>query len=240
MSDDQVPGAPDPEAGAPIEGASPTIPVNFEFQPTPADDTIPAELDALIELPTLPQERRGVPGLRTPFPLIQAVPPMLAEDPFVQRMMPGFDEVLAPVISTLDNFPAYLDPHTAPLDMVEYIASWMFTTLDEEWTEQALRHAVATAVERSRWRGTARGLVERLEPFDVSQITITENGSVSVSTTPTDVSSWPDPGPQVVTVAITPIDPTPEGIERVTRVIRSLVPAHVQLEITVNQVVSAS
>lgn len=238
MTDEQFPEAPDPDS--PITGASPTIPVNFEYQPTPADDTIPAELDALIELPTLPQDRRGVPGLRTPFPLINAVPPMLAEDSFVQRMMPGFDEVLAPIISTLDNFPAYLDPHTAPLDMVEYIASWMFTTLDEEWTEQALRHAVATAVERSRWRGTSHGLEARLQPFDVSEITITENGSVAVSSTPTDPDSWPDPGEQIVTVAFTPLDPSPQGIERVTRVIRSLVPAHVQLEITVNPVVSAS
>jgi phage tail-like protein len=174
-------------------------------------------------------ERRLVEGLRTPFPLINAVPPMLAEDPFVQRMLPGLDEVLAPVISTIDCFPAYLDPATAPMDMVRYVGSWLFPHIDEEWGEDALRHALATAVSRSGWRGTSRGLEMALVPYEASSVTIEDSGSVTVSSTATDPSTWPDAPEQRVTVRFTPAGDDPDAEDRVAKVIRTLIPAHTLL-----------
>ena len=189
-------------------------------------DTFIEEDEFETDPPNSTGERRLVEGLGTPFPLINAVPPMLAEDPFVQRMLPGLDEVLAPVISTLDCFPAYLDPSTAPMDMVRYVASWLFPQIDEEWGEDALRHSLATAVARSGWRGTARGLELALVPYEASSVTIEESGSVSVSSTATDPDQWPDAPEPRVTVRFTPAG---DDADRVAKVIRTLVPAHALL-----------
>ena len=37
----------------------------------------------------------------------------------------SFDEVLAPVLLSLDAFAAYLDPATAPEDMLAWLATWL-------------------------------------------------------------------------------------------------------------------
>lgn len=187
------------------------------------------ENEFAVDPPNSTGERRMVDGLRTPFPLINAVPPMLAEDAFVQRMLPGLDEVIAPIISTMDCFPAYLDPGTAPMDMVRYVASWLFPQIDEEWGEDALRHSLATAVSRSGWRGTARGLEMALVPYEASSVTIEDSGGVSVSSTASDPADWPDAPEARVTVKFTPAGSDPEDVERVAKVIRTLVPAHTLL-----------
>ena len=53
---------------------------------------------------------------------------MLAEDPVVQLLLGALDEVLAPIISVLDCFDAYLDPRLAPLDFVDYMSSWLLVS----------------------------------------------------------------------------------------------------------------
>jgi phage tail-like protein len=172
-------------------------------------------------------ERGLVDGLRTPFPLINAVPPMLAEDPFVQRMMPAFDEVLAPIISTLDCFPSYLDPALAPMDMVTYMASWLFPNYEDQLSEEGLRHALATVVERSGWRGTARGIKEALQTFELASIDITDSGSTVVSTKPTDPSTWPEVAPPSTTITCVAGSNASIDDDQIVGIIRFLVPAHV-------------
>ena len=172
-------------------------------------------------------ERGLVDGLRTPFPLINAVPPMLADDPFIRRMMPAFDEVLAPIISTLDCFPSYLDPSLAPQDMVRYMASWLFPNYEDQLSEEGLRHALATTVERSGWRGTARGIREALITFELASIDIQDSGGTVVSTTPTDPATWPDVPPPTVKVVCTSGSDATLDHDQIVGLVRNLVPAHV-------------
>lgn len=190
--------------------------------------------DFLIEEPAFDEtppntvgERKMVEGLNTPFPLINAVPPMLAEDPFVQRMMPAFDEVLAPIISTLDCFPSYLDPSIAPMDMVTYMASWLFPNYEDQLSDDGLRHALATVVERSGWRGTARGVVEALQSFNLASIDIQDSGSTVVSTTATDPATWPDVEPPAVKIVCVAGENADIDDEQLTAIASFLVPAHV-------------
>ena len=61
--------------------------------------------------------RGTVPGLASPHPLGETLPALYADDSFAQRLCQGLDEVLAPLLSTLDCLPAYLDPATAPADL---------------------------------------------------------------------------------------------------------------------------
>jgi hypothetical protein len=46
--------------------------------------------------------RGTVPGLASPHPLGGTLPALYADDSFAQRLCDGLDEVLAPVLATLD------------------------------------------------------------------------------------------------------------------------------------------
>jgi len=193
-----------------------------------ADAVVIQEPDSFVATPNSTGERRIVEGLRTPFPLINAVPAMLAEDPFVQRMLPAFDEVLAPIISTLDCFPSYLDPSLAPLDMVKYMASWLLPNYEGQLSEEGLRHALSTVVERSGWRGTARGIHDGLETFNLASIEVQDSGSTTVSTKPTDPDTWPEVAPPTVKIVCVAGDASVDA-GSISRHLRLLVPAHVIL-----------
>ena len=195
------------------------------------DGIVIDEPDFFENPPNSTGERRMVDGLRSPFPLINTVPAMLAEDPFVQRMLPAFDEVLAPIISTLDCFPSYLDPELAPMDMVTYMASWLFPSYEDQLSEEGLRHALATVVERSGWRGTARGVHEALETFNLASIDIQDSGSTTVSTKPTDPDTWPEVLPPTVKVVCVAGSNAILNDEQITNVLSFLVPAHVILTV---------
>jgi len=195
------------------------------------DGIVIQEPEFFVDPPNSTGDRRSVDGLRTPFPLVNAVPAMLAEDPFVQRMLPAFDEVLAPIISTLDCFPSYLDPEIAPMDMVTYMASWLFPMYEDQLSEEGLRHALATVVERSGWRGTARGVLEALETFNLASIDVQDSGSTVVSTKPTDPDTWPEVAPPTVKVVCVAGAHATLDDEQINNILRVLVPAHVILTV---------
>ena len=70
-------------------------------------------------------------------------------------MMSAFDEVLAPLFTTLDCFDSYLDPDLAPHDFVDWLASWVGVDIDETWTLERRRRLIQDAVVLYRIRGTA-------------------------------------------------------------------------------------
>lgn len=182
----------------------------------------------------VPTGHRGhVDDLETPFPLIQSVPPMLAQDAFVQRMMPAFDDILAPIISTLDCLDSYFDPEITPDDFLRYLSSWVNSHTENEMSVPGLRHSVATAVSMSAWRGTISSLQTRFFPFDLDSIVLEEGGGVTVSTTATDPETWPDAAPMVATVTITPNKDNPNSIDNVIQLMKDYAPAHLQLKVVV-------
>ncbi len=183
----------------------------------------------------VPTGQRGyVQDLQSPFPLIQAVPPMLAQDQFIQRMLPAFDEVLAPIISTLDCLDSYFDPQIAPEDFLRYLSTWVTSHTGNEMSVPGLRHEIATAVATSEWRGTPSSLQARFFPFDLQDIVLEESGGITVSTTATDPATWPDTPPMVATVTITPLPDSPNTIENITQLILDFAPAHVQLSVVIS------
>ncbi len=176
--------------------------------------------------------RRAVPGMASPFPLVEHVPSMLAEDPFLERFLAGLDEVLAPAISVLDCFDAYLDPRTAPLDMVRYMGGWLLATIDDAWSESSLRRDVGQAYARAQWSGTATSLRDRLVPYEVPRASIKDSGSTVVSDEPTDPQDWKPATKPHVTIAVGSPAADDAERERIARIARSLVPAHVTLSVT--------
>jgi phage tail-like protein len=173
--------------------------------------------------------RRGVAGARSPFPMQEQIPAMLAEDPLICAFLRGLDEVVAPIIQTLDCLDAYLDPYVAPPDMVAFLGSWVLADIDDVWNEDAIREDVAKAHERAVWAGTAQAVRNRLVPREVASVEIDDSGDTLTSTMPTDPQQWDDSGAPSVRVR------APGGDrEQLSRLVSRLVPAHVTLEVDVS------
>ena len=74
--------------------------------------------------------RADLDGLPSPHPLASTLPGLYQGQSFVERFCGALDEVLAPVLSTLDNLPAYLDVGTTPDDLLPWLAYWLGVSLD--------------------------------------------------------------------------------------------------------------
>jgi len=169
--------------------------------------------------------RGGVTGLGTPYPLRTLLPSVLREDSFTQRLADGIDEVLAPVISTLDCLEAYLNPLLTPADFLEWVATWFSEVLDENWPAQRRRRFVAEAVEMFRIRGTVTGLRRELELSSGGRVEINESGGVAWSLKPE--ADLPGEDVPRLAVRITVDDASPVNQAALDALIRAAKPAHV-------------
>ncbi|NEY36283.1 phage tail protein [Streptomyces sp. PRKS01-65] len=168
--------------------------------------------------------RAAVPGLPSRYPIGGQLPALYAEDDLAQRFTAGLDTVLAPVFSTLDNLPAYLDPRLAPADFLAWLASWVGAADDPAWPVEVRREAVVRAVELHRWRGTRRGLVEALGLALGAHAEVTGDGGARWSAAP-GAELPPAPAAEVL-VRVWPgreerIDP-----DRVREIVRAMCPVH--------------
>jgi phage tail-like protein len=154
------------------------------------------------------------------------IPAMLADDPLICAFLRGLDEVVAPVISVLDCFDAYLDPRLAPPDMVAFLGSWILADIDDVWSEAAIRDDVTQAHERAVWAGTARSIRDRLVPREVASVEIVESGTTLTSTMPTDPQHWDEASAPSVRIVASEGDR-----DQLRRIASRLVPAHVTLEV---------
>ena len=128
--------------------------------------------------------RGGVEGLGTPYPLHTLMPALYQEDPFTMRLTAAIDEVLAPLISTIDCLEAYIDPMLAPEDFLLWVSSWFGEALDPEWPAPRRRRFVAEGMELFRTRGTIAGLRKQLELGTGGRVELAESGGVSWSLKP--------------------------------------------------------
>ena len=169
--------------------------------------------------------RGVVEGLGTPFPLIGALPGVYHEDGFAVRLLSAFDEMLAPVVATLDNLDAYLDPTLAPGDFVTWLAGLVGFPLGDMWPEERARELVTRASEIHRWRGTVRGLRLLLSAYLGFEPDITENGGTSWSAKP-GAPMPGDPKPALL-VRIRPRRGQPVSTGMVEALIEAAKPVHV-------------
>jgi phage tail-like protein len=169
--------------------------------------------------------RGAVAGLENPHHLGGALPALFQEDDFAQRLTGGLDEVLAPIISTLDNLDAYLDPDLTPADFVGWLAHWIGLALDENWPLEMQRRLVAQAGELYRWRGTLRGLRHHVALYTGTEPEISDSGGCRWSITP---RSDPPGAPEAsVTVRVRLEDHSAEDGPRLDALVAAAKPAHV-------------
>lgn len=127
--------------------------------------------------------RGTIPRLMSAHPMDVYLPSVLQEDSFTAGFVAGLDEVLAPILASLDNLAAYIDPMLAPEDFLGWLAGWMGVEVDATWPLERRRRLVAAAVDLYRLRGTANGLRMQLELWTGGEVEITESGGVAWSQT---------------------------------------------------------
>ncbi len=124
-----------------------------------------------------------VTGLPSPHPMGPALPALYQEDALSQRLTEAFDAVLAPVLATLDNLEAYVDPALTPPDVLEWLGTWVGIVVDESWELDRRRAVIARAVELYHTRGTVPGLAAQVEILTGGAAEIIENGGAGWSGT---------------------------------------------------------
>lgn len=168
--------------------------------------------------------RAAVPGLPSRHPLGERLPGLYAADDFTQRFTAGLDVVLAPIMSTLDNLPAYLDAGLAPDDFLEWLASWVATEIDPTWPPSLRRAVVTGAVAAHRTRGTARGLVERLRLCAMVEARVLDG--VGATWTREPGADLPGEPVREAVVQVWPSGPVPVDRERVVALVDAACPVH--------------
>jgi phage tail-like protein len=177
--------------------------------------------------------RGTLPGLPTPHPLLHQLPAVYLEQPFVERFLAALDEILAPVLLTLDNLPAHLHPGTAPEDLLAWLAEWVAVETDPERPVDQRRALVSGAVARHRERGTRQGLAAAIRVETGIEPEIDENGATAWSSEPG--SALPGSAHCWVRVRLRVADEASVAPTRVRleRLVAAEVPAHVEYEVDV-------
>jgi phage tail-like protein len=161
--------------------------------------------------------RRGLPG-------VYHDPPRGATGgAFATRFLLGLEEVLDPIVATIDLLPAHLDLDLAPPEVVELVASWLGVELDAGLTDAAHRRLVQHATEVLPARGTRPGLERTLAlAFGRSDIEVRDGGGVSWG----EGQGARPAGDPTVTVTL-PGGMTPVERAALGRVVEEVRPAHV-------------
>jgi len=178
----------------------------------------------IAEAPPVNRGRGLVRALISPHPLVEALPALFQEDGFTQRFMSAFDSALAPIFTTLDNFPAYLDPWLTPPDFLEWLGSWFGLALDDGWSVERRRALLANAFEFYRMRGTVKGLKTQIETLTGGTVEIIDTGGVATSTTAGEALPGSPNFALMVRVAVD--DPDAINASRLDALVAADKPAH--------------
>lgn len=178
--------------------------------------------------------RAAIPDLPTPHPLGYALPAVYQDDDFTMRFVAAFDHVVAPILMTLDNLDAYLDPALTPPDFLPWLSGWVGLDPDRNWSVPQQRRLIARAVDLWQWRGTRRGLLALVTAFagvDPDAVEIRDSGGVDWSQAP--VSPVPGSPSPTVRVRVTVDDPDEVDRDRLERLVATAVPAETEATVEV-------
>jgi len=177
--------------------------------------------------------RGAIPGLASPQPLIGRLPALYAQDDFTGRFTAAFDEVLAPVLATLDCIEAYWDARLAPEDFLDLLAEWVGadSSASAHPSLERRRDLVANAVRLHASRGTAHALAEQIHLVFGIEVQITDNGGASWSAEPGGaMPGTPEP---FLAVRIPAADPALVPLREIAEFVEANRPAHVPASIEV-------
>ncbi|MFS0702688.1 phage tail protein [Cellulomonas sp. 179-A 4D5 NHS] len=179
--------------------------------------------------------RGTVPGLTNPVALVDRLPAVYQDEDFVRRFVGAFDEVLAPVLLTIDRLECYVDPRLAPPDFLSWVGEWVGIELDDAWGLAQSREIVADAASLHRRRGTRPGIEDAVrlalglglsdDAGARGDVEVVDSGGTRWSASPG--AALPGTPELALTVRVRVPDPTTVDIRRLDRVVSAVKPAHV-------------
>jgi phage tail-like protein len=162
----------------------------------------------------------------SPHPLGATLPGLYQDDVFAQHLCAALDAVLAPDITMLDCFPAYLDPGTAPPDLLDWMAGWVGLGGVQDLPVDRRRDLVGRAAQLHAWRGTPSAIREIVEVAIGLPVEIDEPGAAGWSV---DAGS-PLPGRErpnvVVRIHTGTADLEAATVDLLTQLLSLMMPAH--------------
>jgi phage tail-like protein len=139
------------------------------------------------------EEQPGALGVASA--LRQAIPAVYQEDPLFMLLCAAFDDLMAPLVTAVDCFDAYLDPYLAPTDFLPWLAALIGYQGSVRHGTDDERARIAGAVRDHTRRGTALGLREaaaRAAGVPLEQVELDDPGGTRWSTVPGAASGdWP-------------------------------------------------
>lgn len=139
------------------------------------------------------EEQPGALGVASA--LRQAIPAVYQEDPLFMLLCAAFDELLAPLVTAVDCFDAYLDPQLAPADFLPWLAALVGYRGPVRRGTSDERARIASAVRDHARRGTAFGVREaaaRAAGVPLEQVELDDPGGTRWSTVAGAASGdWP-------------------------------------------------
>lgn len=176
--------------------------------------------------------RGAVEGLDPPRSLASGLPAAFFGNDFTAGLVSAFDEVLAPVFATLDDFDAYLDPRYAPEDFLRWLCGWLGSPVDERLPADGLRARLRDSVEAVMWRGTVRGVAAAVRSHTGRDPRIEDSGAVSTSHLP--MRPLPGAARQRLVVRVSDPDGNLDA-DLLHRVVAAAKPAHVPHEVVIER-----
>jgi phage tail-like protein len=170
-------------------------------------------------------------GQLNPLPVRDRLPGVLLTDEVVQQFCSALDDVLTPVVLTLDCLPAYLDPDTTPQDVVAWLAEWMGVVLDSRQSIAQQRQLLRRTAQLLRWRGTVRGIREAVEFAIGIEPEIVETGGAEWSANPG--TALPGSEGNDVLVRVRTDDTSRGTARRIEAAVAAVTPAHIRYAVEV-------
>jgi phage tail-like protein len=137
------------------------------YEVAPAEEPVAAEpsgpgLSMPVASPrTLVPPRPTFPSPRPIGPLsryLADLPAIYQESDFLGRFLLIVEALWEPLEQRQSYMPLCFDPHTCPVAMLPWLASWLDMPIDRLWPESRQRTILAEAIDLLRWRGTRFGL----------------------------------------------------------------------------------
>ena len=94
--------------------------------------------------------------------LVDHLPAVYREDPFIARFLSGFQTVFDDLAAEVDDVARYLDPMTTDAEFLPWLSGWVALTLRADWSVDTQRSFIQQIVPLYGARGTRVGLQRML------------------------------------------------------------------------------
>jgi phage tail-like protein len=168
--------------------------------------------------------RGALPQIATSQSMVHYLPGIYQDDDISNRWLSALDQVLEPILASVDCFPAYLDTNLAPDDFLAWLGTWVGVSVSDQWPRDRRQALVSQAVELFAKRGTVEGMTRFLTLVVGMPCTLIEGGAVQATLMPN--ADLPGTDVPAFIVKFAGDSPDESALSRINAVIAEQRPAH--------------